>query len=891
MSRIDKVYEKLKELSQEVGVTTENIADALGLSRANVSSDLNKLCEEGKAVKEGVRPVLYKARKTDHFEKKTTVFDEFIRKNPSLFPAIEQAKAAILYPPKGMPILILGETGVGKSMFARLIHRYAVEMERMAENSPFVIFNCADYANNPQLLLAQLFGAKKGAYTGADADKAGLIEKAHGGILFLDEVHRLPPEGQEMFFSFLDTGSYRRLGETDMDRTAKVLIISATTENPASSLLKTFTRRIPMVIRIPNLNERSMEERFDLISGFLREESSRLGKPISFSINSMKAFLSYNCPNNVGQLKTDIQLACAKAYADFVSGKKEAIQISSIDLPAHIREGLYMETKHRQLWNKLIGINKRYCVFDSSEEKILFEEDEENIYEMIDLRVQELKSRAVSNEELEREMEKDIEEYFSTYLWRVNQNTASSNLENIISPEIVRVVEEVVKYSEEKLEKTFSKKVRYGMAVHIANCIERIKRNKRIVNPRLNKIRTEFETEFTTAVDCLKIINRVLDINLPIDEAGFLAMFFVYNEGSLKEPRNDVKIIVITHGTSTASSLAETANSLLGVKYAFGIDAPLGEMPQQVLSRLKTYLKESEAKSDILFLVDMGSLINFGEEIEKELGVRTKTIPLVSTLHVVEATRKAMMGYPLDEVYQDTLRVNELLEDQSPTNSTERDNPERLAIITMCTTGEGGAELIKGILKKHLKTGDNPLEIIPMSMVENESIVTKLNNFKKQYRLVCLIGPFQMNFDIPQFGVDEVLNLTAIKKIQKLIDIEITYLNIGDTFEKHLKNINGGLAVKEIKQFINHIEDNLNIKIGTNVLIGIALHIGCMIDRLKGGGSVDNFSGKQQYIAKNPELFCLIKKECAVLNQKYQIDISEDEICHIMSFFNPENFI
>jgi transcriptional regulator with AAA-type ATPase domain len=100
-----------------------------------------------------------------------------------------------------MHILILGETVVGKSMFAELIHKYAVEMERMVKNSPFVVFNCADYANNPQLLLSQLFGTKKGAYTGADADKVGLVEKADNGILFLDEVHRLPPEGQEMFFS------------------------------------------------------------------------------------------------------------------------------------------------------------------------------------------------------------------------------------------------------------------------------------------------------------------------------------------------------------------------------------------------------------------------------------------------------------------------------------------------------------------------------------------------------------------------------------------------------------------------------------------------------------------------------------------------------------------
>ena len=105
-------------------------------------------------------------------------------------------QASILYPPNGINCLILGETGVGKSMFAYLMHEYAIEMQVKNIDSPFITFNCADYSNNPQLLTSQLFGVKKGAYTGAEIDKIGLIEKANNGILFLDEIHRLPPEGQ-----------------------------------------------------------------------------------------------------------------------------------------------------------------------------------------------------------------------------------------------------------------------------------------------------------------------------------------------------------------------------------------------------------------------------------------------------------------------------------------------------------------------------------------------------------------------------------------------------------------------------------------------------------------------------------------------------------------------
>ncbi len=68
------------------------------------------------------------------------------------------------------------------------------------------MFNCAEYANNPELLTSKLFGHAKGAFTGADRAVSGLIETSNGGVLFIDEVHRLPPEGQEKLFHFMDNG-------------------------------------------------------------------------------------------------------------------------------------------------------------------------------------------------------------------------------------------------------------------------------------------------------------------------------------------------------------------------------------------------------------------------------------------------------------------------------------------------------------------------------------------------------------------------------------------------------------------------------------------------------------------------------------------------------------
>lgn len=183
---------------QPDGVTAEEVADAAGIKRNNASADLNDLFRLGFLKKDNGRPVRFIpvkkiALNDNKSQAENLYFDEMIGSKGSLRTVVEQAKAAISYPPHGLPTLISGPTGVGKSHLAEAMYRYAINIGFMSPSSPFNVFNCADYAANPQLLLAQLFGHVKGAYTGADSASPGLVSQSKGGVLFLDEIHRLPP--------------------------------------------------------------------------------------------------------------------------------------------------------------------------------------------------------------------------------------------------------------------------------------------------------------------------------------------------------------------------------------------------------------------------------------------------------------------------------------------------------------------------------------------------------------------------------------------------------------------------------------------------------------------------------------------------------------------------
>lgn len=116
-------------------------------------------------------------------------------------------------------ILIEGETGTGKSHLAQKIH------EKSGKSGPFVALNLSSF--NPQLVESELFGHKKGAFTGAVSDKAGALREAHGGTLFLDEIDSLTLELQTKLLTFLDSGKFRRVGETREEKVNTRLVFAA----------------------------------------------------------------------------------------------------------------------------------------------------------------------------------------------------------------------------------------------------------------------------------------------------------------------------------------------------------------------------------------------------------------------------------------------------------------------------------------------------------------------------------------------------------------------------------------------------------------------------------------------------------------------------------------
>ncbi|WP_037473025.1 nitric oxide reductase transcriptional regulator NorR [Simplicispira psychrophila] len=226
-----------------------------------------------------------------------------------------------------LPVLLLGETGVGKELFARLLHRHSPRRHK-----PLVHVNCA--ALPESLAESELFGHRRGAFSGAVADRPGRFEAAEGGTLFLDEVGELPLSVQAKLLRTLQNGEIQRLG-ADTPRRVNVRIVAATNrslrDQVASGAFRAdlYHRLSVYPAPIPPLRERGGDVLL-LAGRFLELNRARLGfRSLRLAGDAQAALLRYHWPGNVRELEHVISRAALKALSQGVAPN------AIVTLPAH----------------------------------------------------------------------------------------------------------------------------------------------------------------------------------------------------------------------------------------------------------------------------------------------------------------------------------------------------------------------------------------------------------------------------------------------------------------------------------------------------------------------------------------------------------------------------
>lgn len=277
-------------------------------------------------------------------------------------------KRVRLVAPTRMSVLILGENGTGKEHIAQHIHA-----QSKLSDKPFVAVDCG--ALSPALAQSAFFGHVKGAFTGADADKAGYFREADGGTLFLDEVGNLTMETQRMLLRAIQERRYRPVGAKE-DRTANVRIVAATNEDLQKAVTeKRFRQDLlyrlqEFVITVPPL--RDCQEDIMPLAEFFRETANReLECSVGgFSSEARKTLLTYPWPGNVRELRQKIQTAVLQTEDDVITEDDLEFSCEQISSPVgftlksgeeereRIMRALKQAGGNKKLAARLLGIGR-----------------------------------------------------------------------------------------------------------------------------------------------------------------------------------------------------------------------------------------------------------------------------------------------------------------------------------------------------------------------------------------------------------------------------------------------------------------------------------------------------------------------------------------------------
>ncbi|OUO33884.1 sigma 54-interacting transcriptional regulator [Olsenella sp. An293] len=856
--------------------TTQGISQALTISRNLASHYLNDLVRGGLVVKAGTRPVYYFSRRDLERVLQTGIdrlswssvdellsnrahvelrdFERAVGYDLSLGSAVEKLKAAVKYPPQGLPVLISGDKGTGKTLLSTLMCEYGVRIGALSEGARTVVVNCSDYTGSHASFVHDL-----------NDEKDGWLAACAGGVVVFRDVERLSPASASLLL--------RRAAGEPRDRAAAVpaRLVLLTTCQEDDLEIAPFVQEVPVVVRVPALRERTIEEREELVLGLFKEEGRKLGADVFVSRTAFSCLVEADFKDNVRGLRSCITSCCASAY---LNRSSDRLEVQAFLLPGFVLDAapsrmpangdVELIDTTRALEHK--GDSRSVRAFSAMLESY-------RAYEAGDVKLPALMG------EVQAQV-KDYEDYL------VFDADAASSRAMAYERIITGIVDDVGA--------TYGIDLSKKSARVIARCIHaQVHPGSRLSKWRIEN-RAELAALLALLVDTSDFCRRAADrltaqteaaLGLRLDVLSRIFVFAVVQGADRRADRRQSVGIILSHGYSTATSIADAANRILRQRVFEAIDMSYEQDVSDIMGPLRNLLDTYAFCREIVLLVDMGSLENVLEGVGEMSNVTLGIVNNASTGMALEVGSGLASGEPIESLLPHAAEA---------CTSRFRIMEGRVLDQAVVFCSEGGpqaADRIRSLIERSLEV-ECPLRFLACSpeQLRHEGIT-------ERYDVLAVIGtddpcvegvPFIALEDIISgeggLGIDEVfaryLDETELERFHQSLVKNLTLRNVIESItilnpEKVLDEV--GAAVAQLQQLMGE-------RFAPNILVGLSVHLCCLVERLVTRSPIETYADVDAFTAGHADFIELFRRSFSDISRRYGVEVPVTEIAYAFDY-------